>query len=163
MADDDVVMVSPAASGNGGESSAADNDTETDSSISTTPLTSRKSPAWAYFTMKGDNKDWVTCDTCGIIVKCKDSNTSNLFGHLERKHPDKFALVQPSKATKKTSCSKSKTKTPSVSPAQTTIASAFEKQIKYTADSDRATDITKAITRYLVSGESGNILCPSTQ
>ena len=57
MADDDVVMVSPAASGNGGESSAADKDTETESSISTTPLTSRKSPAWAYFTIKGDNKD----------------------------------------------------------------------------------------------------------
>ena len=70
MADDEFVMVSPAASGNGGESSAADKDTETESNISTTPLTSRKSPAWAYFTIKGDNKDWVTCDTCGIIVTC---------------------------------------------------------------------------------------------
>lgn len=136
----------------------ADEDSEDDISIVEPPtvvesqsnqgasVSKRKSPVWAYFTIKNmSDKDWVSCDLCDKKVKTKDSGTSNLFGHLKSSHPLKYADIAPASAKKLSHTTK-----PASSSYQMTLSEACKR--KYERTSDEYKQLTASVTKYLVSG-----------
>lgn len=50
---------------------------------------STRSIAWQHFQERDVNKDEVICDYCGEKLK-RGGGTSNMFKHLERKHPTRL-------------------------------------------------------------------------
>ena len=67
------------------------------------PRKNSTSVVWRYFGFeKGDvDQKHTTCKVCMKTVATSQSNTSNLFHHLEHNHPAEFEAVQVAKQSEK--------------------------------------------------------------
>lgn len=81
----------------------------------------------------------MTCDICNQKVKTKQSNTTNLWSHLLRNHPEQYAVLKPLPVAMKT---KSK---PESSDGQRTLTS-FQ---KHAPNSKRHHEITDAVIKFI--------------
>jgi hypothetical protein len=118
---------------------------------------STRSKVWDYFLKKTDHD--IQCDTCHVLIKVKDGNTTNLHNHLKRKHNITVKTLPPKRRLTTTDdeveqqCSNNKsTATNNVDgvgceTGQTTLVQAWTKLPKSSA---RSKSITNAIVKYLV-------------
>ena len=105
-----------------------------------------KSMIWNYFGVKGDESskpvkediDKPVCKLCKKPVLAKRSNTTNLFHHLQKHHPDAYSMIVPS--SNKVCKPKQK---------QQTLQQFINKGKKYEAKSSRACELNKAVAYYL--------------
>ena len=62
-----------------------------------------RSLVWQFFTEAENTDGTANCDTCEEVVKLPLGNTSNLAGHLKRRHPAEHQQrnsLKPAKAEK---------------------------------------------------------------
>lgn len=102
------------------------------------------SVVWSWFGYKKSDTDQKTvlCKVCRRPVPTSDSNTTNLFYHLEKNHKRQYRESQKMRATWKASVeSKSK--------PQTTLKESFARGTPYHKTSRRHKEITSAITTFI--------------
>ena len=110
-----------------------------------------KSPVWAYFGFKPgpDSKpadpSSAICRLCKYPAAAKGGNTSNLFSHLEIKHPTEYAALKPGiRASTEASLLFATTRN-----RQRTIVEAVAANQKYTRSSKRWRKLTNSVTHCL--------------
>ena len=107
-----------------------------------------KSKAWLYFGLRANEDGEIIeeeqhqpiCRKCGVGIRAKEGNTSNLFQHLRDHHPEMLASVSTGTSS---SSSESRTMT------QRTIKESLARSTKYPRGSPQAKVMTRAITYYL--------------
>lgn len=107
------------------------------------------SPAWQHFGFYKSDKTQTTvvCKICREVVRTKSGNTTNLFYHLNRSHPQEYELcraVRGSTSSAGFSGAAASTKTKQV---QTKLG--FGSSEKYDKVSKRHKDITHAVACFI--------------
>ena len=106
------------------------------------------SPVWIHFGLEADVKgkpkslENVICRICDSNVQAKTGNTSNLFAHLKKYHPEKYAEVNAAAAA-----SKKRPKTSS--DMQPTIVDLVESMRKYQKNGKKWQQLTDSVTHCL--------------
>lgn len=103
------------------------------------------SKVWEYFGLlvdenrKETNVDLPVCRLCFVQVSARWGNTSNLFAHLRKNHPEEYLQVKPTpKLTSKSSSS-----------GQQTIENCLGNVQPISTSSQEHRKITAAVTRFL--------------
>ena len=107
------------------------------------------SKVWRYFglTLEGSgkpkNSNLPVCRICFTEVSAKWGNTSNLFTHLQKKHPDKYLEVRPIKLNS------TATSTASTKEGQQTMEQCVARSQMISTSSTEHKKLTRAVTRFL--------------
>ena len=96
-----------------------------------------KSKAWLYFGLRANEDGEIIeeeqhqpiCRKCGVVIRAKEGNTSNLFQHLRDHHPEMLASISTGTSS---SSSESRTMT------QRTIKESLARSTKYPRGSPQA-------------------------
>lgn len=125
---------------------------ETEASTSTSsaeeliPRTGASSVIWNWFGFKKQDtqQSTVLCKICRRTVAAKGSSTTNLFHHLNMKHPKEHeeSIKLRESTTARAASAKPKAKQPS-------IAVAFASAVPYEKTSKRWREITNAVTHHI--------------
>ena len=134
----------------------------TGSSVATNGMTlvkkkNMKSNVWLHFGLRAtENGDIVEqeqhhpiCRKCGVSVRAKDGNTSNLHQHLRDHHPDLYTALSTFTSTSSRSRPRGHGGGESSHTTQPTIVESVLQSTKYARGSPQAKEMTRAITYYL--------------
>ncbi|KAK7898521.1 hypothetical protein WMY93_019374 [Mugilogobius chulae] len=117
------------------------------------PKKNSTSIIWNWFGFAPDDEEQkkIICKVCKETVKATDGNTTNLFGHLKRKHKKQYSESQAAQAAK------AKTSAPAAAsaPKQQMLTDAFAKLTPYVRDGQRWNAITDAVAFHIVKD-----MCP---
>ncbi|XP_077417784.1 E3 SUMO-protein ligase ZBED1 isoform X1 [Vanacampus margaritifer] len=122
--------------------------TESQHETDLVPKRNSTSIVWTWFGFSPEDKAQtkVICKVCRDAVRTSDGNTTNLFNHVRRQHPNHYADSQ----TKRRSDTWQPEAAASSKLTQPTVTQSVNKGTPYEKTSKRWREITEAVTYYLV-------------
>ena len=111
-----------------------------------------KSTVWNWFGFDVSDEAQTTprCKICKTSVATKDSNTTNLFQHLEKKHRPQWEECTASRAA--AAQEKENTRTPKKK--QVSIDDSFKRAVPYGRDEPRWKRCTNAVAYYIAKDQA---------
>ncbi len=114
-------------------------------------MVSRKSIVWEEFQLVGPSE--VCCNTCLHILKTKNSNTTNLWGHVRAKHHEIYAQLEKRQYKKIEESRKKRPKEDAEEGSSkkrvVSIKDCFERHTKYEDSHEKQKKFNQAIMRFI--------------